>query len=100
MSNTKYQNCNVCNAVYLNESSNKCHYCNLTKSTKKQFSCTAHLSADDKKKIAVFIANNRGKIFKSYNKSMPFIKDHLGLDINFKGVRSIISSEFYKSIAF
>lgn len=100
MSNNTYQNCNICNAVYRNSASDKCHYCNLTKSTKKQFSCTAHLTAEQKQRIADFIAKNRDLLFNSYNKSMPFIKEHLGIDIDFKGVRSIISSKYYKSIAF
>lgn len=100
MSNINHQNCTICNAVFINIDSKICHYCNLVGSSKKQFNCTSHISKDNKKRIAKFIASKKGTLFNPYNESMPFIKEHLDIDIDFKGVRSIISSEYYKSIAF
>lgn len=101
MSNNKYQNCTICNAVFLNPESKKCHHCNLVNAKNKEHTtCTAHLTRDDKKKIADFISKNKGVMFKFYNNAIPFIKKELGFDLDQKGLRSIVNSEYYKTTAF
>lgn len=101
MSKNKYQNCAICNAVFKNEYSNKCHSCNLIgASNKNHVDCTSHLTKDEKHKIAELISAKKGVEFKFYNQAIPVIKKELNLDIDYNGVRSIISSTYYKSIAF
>ena len=101
MSKKKYQNCTICNAVFINEQSIKCHSCNLIRSQNQQHAiCTAHLTKEDKEKISQFILDKKGVLFKFYNQAPHFIMKEFGIDLDFKGVRSIISSEYYKSIAF
>lgn len=65
-----------------------------------QTKATTHLKLDDKKRIAAFIIDNYGILFKSYRQAHVAIKEHLGIEINFIGVRSIINSSYFKEMAF
>jgi hypothetical protein len=96
-----YQNCTTCNAVYINKESSICHSCALVDNYKnKQNQVTSHINGKLKKKIAKFIAFYRGKKFKFYKDAIPLIEEKYNIDLDERGIRSIINSEYYKSIAF
>lgn len=99
--------CKHCRSVFKISSGQEldiCHSCKLiypyNGARIYQTPCTSHLTKDLKHKIADFIFKNHGALFKIYKESMPFIEKEFDIKIDFKGVRSIVNSEYYRNIAF
>lgn len=97
--------CKHCRATFRTTNSiNICHSCKLIDPCNGakiyQTPSTNHITKDQKKLVADFIIENQGKLFKIYKESIPLIKSELGIDLDFKGIRSIVNSSYYKEAAF
>jgi hypothetical protein len=97
--------CKHCRASFRTTSNiNICHSCKLTEPCNGikiyQTPSTNHITKDEKRKVADFIIKNHGTLFKIYKESIPYIKEELGINLDFKGVRSIVNSSYYKEAAF
>lgn len=104
MTTTK-KKCKHCRATFRTTSNiNICHSCKLIEPCNGarlyQTPSTNHITKDQKRIVADFLIENHGSLFKIYKESIPHIKNNLGIDLDFKGVRSIISSSYYKEAAF
>lgn len=104
--------CSICFKEYKSYKDDhlKCFSCNrketrelikLSKAPKiVQRNCTAHLDKETKKKICSYIVLEHGSLFKTYKESVPFIKKAFDIEIDFKAVRSLVNSEYYRNLAF
>lgn len=61
---------------------------------------TQHLSPEMKKKIAEYIIESHGILYKSYREAVPFICEKFNVNIEFGGVRAIVNSKYFQDLAF